>query len=64
MKNAVFWDATLCGSCKNRRSEEHSTTIIRVTRVDVIRTTLAVTSNRSTLRRNTIEQRASVASYC
>jgi hypothetical protein len=19
MKNAVFWDVTLCGSCKNRR---------------------------------------------
>jgi hypothetical protein len=22
MKNAVFWDVTPCGSCKNRRIEE------------------------------------------
>jgi hypothetical protein len=24
MKNTVFWDVTLCGSCKNQRSEENS----------------------------------------
>jgi hypothetical protein len=34
-------------------SEERSATIIRVTRIGDLGTTLAVTSNRSTLRRNT-----------
>jgi hypothetical protein len=23
-KNGAFWDVTPCGSCKNRRFEEHS----------------------------------------
>jgi hypothetical protein len=40
-------------------SEELSASFIRVTRIDELGTTLAVTSNRLTLRRNT---RASVAS--
>jgi hypothetical protein len=35
-------------------SEEHSASIIRVIRIDELGTTLAVTSNRSTLRRNTM----------
>jgi hypothetical protein len=35
-------------------SEEHIVSIIRVTRIGELRTTLAVTSNRSTLRRDTI----------
>jgi hypothetical protein len=34
-------------------SEELSASIIRVTKTDVLGTTLAVTSNRRTLRRNT-----------
>jgi hypothetical protein len=34
-------------------SEEHSASFIRVTRIGALRTTLAVTSNRRTLRRNT-----------
>jgi hypothetical protein len=34
-------------------SEEHSVSFIRVTRIDELGTTLAVTSNRRTLRRNT-----------
>jgi hypothetical protein len=34
-------------------SEELSASFIRVTRISVLRTTLAVTSNRLTLRRNT-----------
>jgi hypothetical protein len=33
-KNAVFWDATLCGSCENRRFDERSSTIIRMRRID------------------------------
>jgi hypothetical protein len=54
MKNAVFWDVTLCGSCKNRHiSEQCSASIIRMTRIGELGTTSAVTSNRHTLRRNT-----------
>jgi hypothetical protein len=61
MKNAVFWDVTPYGSCKNHVSEEFSASFIRVTRIGELGTTLALTSNRLTLRRNT--KRASVASY-
>jgi hypothetical protein len=42
-------------------SEELSASIIGVTRIGELVTTLALTSNRRTLRRNT--KRASVASY-
>jgi hypothetical protein len=67
MKNGVYWDVTLCGSCKNRRFGELSASFIRVTRIGELRTTLAVTSNRRTLRRNTffvfVRCAASVASY-
>jgi hypothetical protein len=41
-------------------SEELRASFIRVTEVDELGTTLAVTSNRRTLRRNTSLQRASV----
>jgi hypothetical protein len=41
--------------------EELSASFIRVTKIGELGTTLAVTSNRRTLRRNT--KRASVASY-
>jgi hypothetical protein len=50
-------------------SEELSASFIRVTRIGELGTTLAVTSNRRTLRRSAItitrmsSQRASVASY-
>jgi hypothetical protein len=58
MKNAIFWDVTPCGLCKNPDvSEELSSSFIRVTRIDELGTTLAVTSNRST-------PHASVAGYC
>jgi hypothetical protein len=43
-------------------SEELSASIIRVIRIGELGTTLAVTSNRRTLRRNISSQRASVAS--
>jgi hypothetical protein len=43
-------------------SEKRSASIIKVTRIVELETTLAVTSNRRTLRRNT-KQRASIASY-
>jgi demethoxyubiquinone hydroxylase (CLK1/Coq7/Cat5 family) len=51
-KNAVFWDVTPCGSCKNRVSEERSASIIRVTRIGELGTS-AVTGDQRTLRRNT-----------
>jgi hypothetical protein len=43
-------------------SEERIVSIIRVTRIGELGPTLAITSNRRTLRRNS-SQRASVASY-
>jgi hypothetical protein len=45
MTNSVVWDVTPCGSCTNRR--------FGGTRIGELGTTLAVTSNRRTLRRNT-----------
>jgi hypothetical protein len=44
-------------------SEELSASFIRVIRICELGTTLTLTSNRRTLRRNEIPQRASVASY-
>jgi hypothetical protein len=44
-------------------SEELSASFIRVTRIGKLGTTLAVTSNRRTLRIGISSQRASVASY-
>jgi hypothetical protein len=50
MKNGVFWDVTLCGSrVRTDVSEELSVSIISVTRIGELGT-LAVTSNRRTLR--------------
>jgi hypothetical protein len=43
-------------------SQEHSTSIIRVTRISDLGTTLAVTSNRNTLRRNHL-LRLSISSH-
>jgi hypothetical protein len=43
LKNGVFWDITTCGSCKNRRFGG----------IGELGTTLGVTINRRTLRRNT-----------
>jgi hypothetical protein len=57
MKNGVFWDVTPCDSCNNRRFGELSVSFIRVTRIGELGITLAVTSNRRTLRRNTDIQR-------
>jgi hypothetical protein len=42
MKNGVFWDVTLCGSCKTDVSEEFSAFIIGVTRIGELGTTLAM----------------------
>jgi hypothetical protein len=68
MKKAAFWDVTTCGSSKNWCLRGMKSSIIRVTRIG---TTLAVTSNWSTLRRNIIcisrsisLQHASAATYC
>jgi hypothetical protein len=49
LKNDVFWDVTPCGSCKKRLSAS----IMRVTRISELGPTLAVTSKRRTLPRNT-----------
>jgi hypothetical protein len=49
MKNAVFWDVMPCGSCKNV-SEEHIASIIRMTRIGLLGTLLAVASNQGTVR--------------
>jgi hypothetical protein len=57
MKNAEYWDVTPCGPCKNRVWEERITSI-RVTRIGELGTTLAVTSNRSKLRGNTLYTKA------
>jgi hypothetical protein len=54
MKNDVFWDVTLCGS------EERSASIITVTRIGE-RETLAVTSNRRTLRRTDVSEESSAS---
>jgi hypothetical protein len=49
MKNAVLSDVTLNDSCQNRCLGEHIASIIRVSIIGEIRTTLAVSNNRSTL---------------
>jgi hypothetical protein len=52
MQNGVFWDVTPCGSYRTDLSEELGASFIGVTRVGELGITLAVTSNRRTLRRN------------
>jgi hypothetical protein len=54
MKNGVFWDVTSCGSLRADLSEELSASFIRMARIGDLGTTLAVASNRRTLRRNII----------
>jgi hypothetical protein len=39
MRNAVFWDVTPCGSCKDRVSEERIASIIRVKGISELGTT-------------------------
>jgi hypothetical protein len=50
MKNGVFWDVKCVALVRIEVSEELSASFIRVTRIDELGTTLAVTSNRRTLR--------------
>jgi hypothetical protein len=50
MKNGVFWNVTQCGFVRTDVSEELSASFISVTRIGELGTTLAVTSNRRTLR--------------
>jgi hypothetical protein len=45
MKNAVFWDFTPCGSCKNRRLRETFRLHHQGERIDELGTKLGVTSN-------------------
>jgi hypothetical protein len=51
LKNNIFCDVTLCGSCENWCFRGRYTSIIRVTRIGELGMTLAVTSNRSMLQR-------------
>jgi hypothetical protein len=46
MKNDVFWDVMLCGSCKNRRFGGTSRRLHQGDKNFELGTTLAVTSNR------------------
>jgi hypothetical protein len=50
-KNVIFWDITPCGFVRTDVSEELSAPNIRVTTIGELQTTLAVISNRRTLRR-------------
>jgi hypothetical protein len=52
LKNAIFWDIMPRGSCKYRCFRGKYRSINRVTKISELGT-LAVTSNRSMLRRNT-----------
>jgi hypothetical protein len=53
MMRGVFWDVPPCGSCKNRRFEGTQHLLYQGEKIGVLGTTLAVTSNQLTLRRNT-----------
>jgi hypothetical protein len=72
MKNGVFWMLRREALVITDFSKELSASFIRVTRIDELGTTLAVSSNRHTLRRHPsivinssiTSQHASVASYC
>jgi hypothetical protein len=44
VKNAVFWDAILCGSCKPEESEEGMTSIIRTKRIGELGTLAIISS--------------------
>jgi hypothetical protein len=46
MKNAVFWDVTPCGSCKNRRFREKGRLHHQGDKTRRARNKLAVTSHR------------------
>jgi hypothetical protein len=54
MKNVVFWDVTLWLLKEQHISEEHISSIIRVTRIGELGTALAVTSNLRKLRRSSM----------
>jgi hypothetical protein len=51
LKNGFFWDVTPCGSCKNRRFAGTYRFHHQGGRIGELGTTLAITSDRSTLRR-------------
>jgi hypothetical protein len=54
-KNVVFWMLHRLSHVRTEDSEECSASIIREKRIGELGTTLAVTSYRSTLRRNTMK---------
>jgi hypothetical protein len=52
MKNAVFWDVTPCGSCKNDIWEGRSVFIIKVTRIDELADSFPADDKGDTFLRN------------
>jgi hypothetical protein len=54
MKNDVSWDITPCGACKNRRFGGMYLRHHQSERISELGTMLAVTSNRSTLRKKSL----------
>jgi hypothetical protein len=63
IKNGVLWNVTPSDSCKNRRFGGTYASFIRVTRIGELGTTLAVTINRRTLRRNKSDRRSVSTEY-
>jgi hypothetical protein len=57
LKNAIFWDLHHVALVRTNILEECSASIIRVTRISELGTTLAATSNRHMLWRNTMLER-------
>jgi hypothetical protein len=60
MKNVVFWDIMHLAFVRTDVSEECIVSIIEVTKIGELGTTLAIISNRSTLRRNIISIASSI----
>jgi demethoxyubiquinone hydroxylase (CLK1/Coq7/Cat5 family) len=54
VKNAIFWDVSCVALVRTDDSEEGIASIIRMARIGELGATLAVTGNRSTLRRSTM----------
>jgi hypothetical protein len=57
MKNPVFWDVMRVALVRTNVSEERSASIIRVSRIDDLGTTIAIASNRRTLRHGVTHQK-------
>jgi hypothetical protein len=63
MKNAVFWDVTPCGCCKNQRFEGTHRLCFQGENIQQTKSTLAVASDCSTLQRQLLAT-ANVSLVC